>query len=44
MTMGLEWLYRLIMEPRRLWRRYFLTNPAFVVLFSWQLCKTWLKR
>ena len=44
MKMGLEWLYRLIMEPRRLWQRYFLTNPAFVVLFSGQLLKTWLKR
>jgi N-acetylglucosaminyldiphosphoundecaprenol N-acetyl-beta-D-mannosaminyltransferase len=28
---GLEWLYRLVKEPRRLWRRYFLGNPRFVV-------------
>jgi N-acetylglucosaminyldiphosphoundecaprenol N-acetyl-beta-D-mannosaminyltransferase len=27
---GLEWLYRLIKEPRRLWRRYLRNNPAFV--------------
>jgi N-acetylglucosaminyldiphosphoundecaprenol N-acetyl-beta-D-mannosaminyltransferase len=27
---GLEWLYRLTKEPRRLWRRYFRNNPAFV--------------
>ena len=27
---GLEWLFRLIMEPRRLWRRYLKANPAFV--------------
>lgn len=27
---GLEWLYRLIKEPRRLWKRYFLTNSIFV--------------
>ncbi|MBX6388517.1 MAG: WecB/TagA/CpsF family glycosyltransferase [Frankia sp.] len=27
---GLEWVYRLIQEPRRLWRRYFRNNPAFV--------------
>lgn len=27
---GLEWLYRMIQEPRRLWRRYLLGNPAFV--------------
>lgn len=26
---GLEWLYRLAVEPRRLWRRYVLLNPAF---------------
>jgi N-acetylglucosaminyldiphosphoundecaprenol N-acetyl-beta-D-mannosaminyltransferase len=28
---GLEWFYRLCREPRRLWRRYLRTNPAFVV-------------
>jgi exopolysaccharide biosynthesis WecB/TagA/CpsF family protein len=28
--MGLEWLYRLAQEPRRLWRRYLIGNPAFV--------------
>lgn len=27
---GLEWLFRLRIEPRRLWRRYLLNNPAFV--------------
>lgn len=27
---GLEWLFRLGSEPRRLWRRYLLGNPAFV--------------
>jgi N-acetylglucosaminyldiphosphoundecaprenol N-acetyl-beta-D-mannosaminyltransferase len=27
---GLEWFYRLTKEPRRLWRRYFRNNPAFV--------------
>jgi N-acetylglucosaminyldiphosphoundecaprenol N-acetyl-beta-D-mannosaminyltransferase len=27
---GLEWTYRLAKEPRRLWRRYLRTNPAFV--------------
>lgn len=26
---GLEWVYRLIREPRRLWRRYLRNNPAF---------------
>lgn len=28
---GLEWLYRLFKEPRRLWRRYLTNNPRFVV-------------
>lgn len=30
--MGLEWLYRLIKEPRRLWRRYLYTNLKFIKL------------
>lgn len=29
---GLEWLFRLIMEPRRLWRRYLIGNPRFLWL------------
>lgn len=29
---GLEWLYRLASEPRRLWRRYLYTSPKFVAL------------
>ena len=28
---GLEWLYRLVKEPRRLWKRYFRNNPRFVL-------------
>jgi N-acetylglucosaminyldiphosphoundecaprenol N-acetyl-beta-D-mannosaminyltransferase len=28
---GLEWLYRLVKEPRRLWKRYLGNNPRFVV-------------
>jgi N-acetylglucosaminyldiphosphoundecaprenol N-acetyl-beta-D-mannosaminyltransferase len=27
---GLEWLFRLLSEPRRLWRRYLVNNPWFV--------------
>lgn len=30
---GLEWLFRLIQEPRRLWRRYFITNSLFIFAF-----------
>lgn len=29
---GLEWLFRLVQEPGRLWQRYLLTNSAFVYL------------
>jgi N-acetylglucosaminyldiphosphoundecaprenol N-acetyl-beta-D-mannosaminyltransferase len=29
---GLEWLYRLAREPRRLWRRYLLRDPRFLVI------------
>ena len=27
---SLEWLYRLIKEPKRMWRRYIIGNPLFV--------------
>jgi len=30
--LGLEWLFRLIKEPRRLWRRNFISSPVFIVL------------
>ena len=33
---GLEWLYRLRQEPRRLWRRYLTYNPRFVLGFAAQ--------
>jgi N-acetylglucosaminyldiphosphoundecaprenol N-acetyl-beta-D-mannosaminyltransferase len=33
---GLEWLFRLVHEPRRLWRRYLRYNPRFVVGFARQ--------
>jgi N-acetylglucosaminyldiphosphoundecaprenol N-acetyl-beta-D-mannosaminyltransferase len=33
---GLEWLFRLAHEPRRLWRRYLRNNPRFVVGFAQQ--------
>jgi N-acetylglucosaminyldiphosphoundecaprenol N-acetyl-beta-D-mannosaminyltransferase len=31
MRCGLEWLFRLCCEPRRLWRRYLMNNPRFIV-------------
>ena len=35
--LGLEWLFRLSREPRRLWRRYLILNPRFVWLALKQL-------
>jgi N-acetylglucosaminyldiphosphoundecaprenol N-acetyl-beta-D-mannosaminyltransferase len=29
---GLEWIFRLSTEPRRLWRRYLIDNPLFILL------------
>jgi N-acetylglucosaminyldiphosphoundecaprenol N-acetyl-beta-D-mannosaminyltransferase len=37
MRLGLEWLFRLFQEPKRLWRRYLIYNPLFVVRASAQL-------
>jgi len=37
---GLEWLFRLAMEPRRLWRRYVTYNPLFVTLVARQYLAT----
>jgi N-acetylglucosaminyldiphosphoundecaprenol N-acetyl-beta-D-mannosaminyltransferase len=31
-AIGLEWFYRLVQEPRRLWRRYLLRGPRFIPL------------
>ena len=33
---GLEWAFRLAMEPRRLWRRYLRAVPFFIFLLSRQ--------
>lgn len=34
---GLEWLYRLLSEPARLWKRYFVTNTMFIYFAVLQL-------
>ncbi len=31
---GLEWLYRLVKEPQRLWKRYLVTNSHYLALFA----------
>jgi N-acetylglucosaminyldiphosphoundecaprenol N-acetyl-beta-D-mannosaminyltransferase len=33
---GLEWLFRLCIEPRRLWRRYLMLSPAYLFLVACQ--------
>jgi N-acetylglucosaminyldiphosphoundecaprenol N-acetyl-beta-D-mannosaminyltransferase len=35
--MGMEWFFRLCMEPRRLWRRYVYLNPAYITFVTLQL-------
>jgi N-acetylglucosaminyldiphosphoundecaprenol N-acetyl-beta-D-mannosaminyltransferase len=30
-TAGLEWLWRTLQEPRRMWRRYLTTNTLFLL-------------
>jgi N-acetylglucosaminyldiphosphoundecaprenol N-acetyl-beta-D-mannosaminyltransferase len=37
--LGMEWLYRVVQEPRRMWRRYLVTNS----LFSWMVLKEMFK-
>ena len=34
---ALEWVYRLIQEPRRLWKRYFVTNTLFILFVALEL-------
>jgi N-acetylglucosaminyldiphosphoundecaprenol N-acetyl-beta-D-mannosaminyltransferase len=38
---GLEWLFRLAQEPRRMWRRYLIDDPKFIaiVLRSWRMTR-----
>ena len=38
---GLEWLWRLGLEPRRLWRRYLLLNPAYLTRLAGQWLRLW---
>ncbi|TNJ36999.1 WecB/TagA/CpsF family glycosyltransferase [Prosthecochloris vibrioformis] len=34
---GMEWLYRLMMEPKRMYRRYLINDPVFFLYFAKQL-------
>lgn len=43
--LGLEWLYRLLREPRRLWRRYLLDDPlVFWLLWRARCSRPWQRR
>ena len=41
---GLEWLFRLTQEPRRLWKRYLIHNPRFLALAAAELLGIWKPR
>ena len=41
-NVGLEWFYRLVQDPKRLWKRYLSTNLYFVYLFI--LCKFGIRK
>jgi len=38
---GLEWLFRMLTEPGRLWKRYFIHNPRFVILSLFEQIHYW---
>lgn len=38
--LGFEWLFRLISEPRRLWKRYLVTNSLFLIYLALEIFKT----
>jgi N-acetylglucosaminyldiphosphoundecaprenol N-acetyl-beta-D-mannosaminyltransferase len=38
---GLQWFYRLLQDPLRLWRRYLLLNPAYLTLLMLQWVGVW---
>jgi N-acetylglucosaminyldiphosphoundecaprenol N-acetyl-beta-D-mannosaminyltransferase len=42
-TCGLEWLYRVYQEPRRMWWRYTKTNAVFALLLLKEMMRTRLK-
>ena len=38
--LGLEWLYRVKQEPRRLWKRYLVTNVLFTKMLLVEILKS----
>jgi N-acetylglucosaminyldiphosphoundecaprenol N-acetyl-beta-D-mannosaminyltransferase len=43
-NIGLEWFYRFIHEPRRLWKRYLINNPWFILLVLHEQIIWWWQR
>lgn len=39
--MGLQWAHRLAQDPKRLWKRYLVTNSQYLALFALQLTRAW---
>jgi N-acetylglucosaminyldiphosphoundecaprenol N-acetyl-beta-D-mannosaminyltransferase len=37
---GLEWVFRLFTDPKRLWKRYLMMGPVFVALATWEVLLT----
>jgi N-acetylglucosaminyldiphosphoundecaprenol N-acetyl-beta-D-mannosaminyltransferase len=42
--LGLEWLFRVVQEPRRMWKRYLVTNTLFISMVFREWCRTRLRR
>jgi N-acetylglucosaminyldiphosphoundecaprenol N-acetyl-beta-D-mannosaminyltransferase len=37
---GIEWVFRMMQEPRRLWKRYVIGNPLFIYrVLKWKFCR-----
>lgn len=43
-SLGLEWLPRLLREPKRLWRRNFISTPGFIWIVICEKCKMLVKK
>ncbi|MFH1861389.1 MAG: WecB/TagA/CpsF family glycosyltransferase [bacterium] len=41
---GLEWFYRFLQEPRRMWKRYLITNLGFLLLIGLELLRNRMPR
>jgi N-acetylglucosaminyldiphosphoundecaprenol N-acetyl-beta-D-mannosaminyltransferase len=41
---GLEWMFRLIQEPRRLWKRYLTANTLYCGILAWAVARKYLRR